>query len=62
MITAAPLWFERAPEVVGYIPSCSEEDYSRRVKQELGFEFPPVMGRCMEQLVEEIWTKSLEQQ
>ena len=56
MITPAPLWSKRAPQVMNYIPKCSEEDYSWKVKHELGFDFPPVMGKCMEHLVREIWT------
>lgn len=57
LITPAPLWSEKAPSVINYIPKCSEENYSHRVKCELGFEFPPVMGKCVEQLVQEVWTK-----
>ena len=62
VIAPAPLWFERAPEVVDYLPKCSEGEYSRRVKHELGFEFPPVMGKCLENLVTEIWTNVSDQE
>lgn len=51
----APLWFERSPEAVSDIPKCSEEGYTRKVRYEQGFDFPPVMGKCVEQLVREIW-------
>lgn len=55
LIVPAPLWFNRAPEVVSHIPNSSEDECSRTVKDELGFDFPPVMGKCIEQLVRERW-------
>ena len=60
LITSAPLWSESTSSVMSYIPKCYE-DYSRRVKHELGFEFPPVMGQWVEQLIGEIWTKVKDQ-
>ena len=63
LITSAPLWSESTSSVMSYIPKCSKcsEDYSQRVKHEIGFEFPPVMGQCVEQLIGEIWTKVKDQ-
>ena len=56
-LVPAPLWFERSPEVMNYISTCSEKECYRKVGYELGFRFPPVMGKCVEQLIREILTK-----
>ena len=45
---------------MNYIPKCLE-DYSWRVKHELGFKFPPMMGMYVEQLIKEIWTNMKDQ-
>lgn len=42
---------------MSYIPKGLEEEYSKMVRDEVGFELPPVMGKCVEQLVGDIWTK-----
>ena len=57
LISEAPLWFEGSPGVVSSIARNREEEHPRLVKEELGFKLPPVMGKCVEQLVEEIWAK-----
>ena len=56
-LVPAPLWFERSPEAINYIPTCSEEEHYWEVGHELGFKFPPVMGKCVQQLVREILMK-----
>lgn len=56
-LVPAPLWFERAPEAMSYIPTCLEEEYYWKVGHEVGFKFPPVMEKCVQQLVKEILAK-----
>ncbi|CAI7992138.1 hypothetical protein GBAR_LOCUS931, partial [Geodia barretti] len=50
-------WRLRKRKVVDYIPSSPEAGIGERVRSELGYLFPPVMGKMVENHVQSRWLK-----